>query len=229
MKNPLIIILMIFFSTISAIGCDFKKSRAESAEVKPVVCVINIDRTGSYQFLNKAKEITINIIKRLPDGSRVYVRWITEDSNSDRASIVSAIIPDTRRPKNPFDVKAKEMHKVLMAKKLHIQRQIINAINSAKSPMARRTDIYGALYAAGERFGNASDMPPLLILLSDMEDNVGNQYSINLKGADVRILGYQVSSKEEGRKRKWSEYLRSAGASNVRFSHIDEPLSFGGF
>lgn len=227
MKQIAIFLIIVSLTVLS--GCKGKESITKNQQIEPLVCVIAIDGTRSYRFLSKAKEITINVVKRLPDGSRVYVRWITEDSNSDKASIVSATIPDTRRPKNPFDVKAKEMRKVMMAKKLHILRQIINAINSAKSPMARKTDIYGALYAAGERFSNAPDMPHLLILLSDMEDNAGNQYSINLNSADVWILGYQVSSKEEGRKRKWTEYLTSVGASKVKFNHIDEPLSFGGF
>jgi hypothetical protein len=228
MKNYLILILITIF-LLPSIGCEFKKTKLESAEVKPLACFIAIDGTGSYRFMNKAKEIVINIIRGLPDGSHVYVRWITDDSVSDRAAIVSAIIPDTKKPINPFDVKARELHKALTAKKIQIQRQIINVVMNAKSPRSERTDIYGTIYAAAERFNNVPDMPHLLILLSDMEDNVGNQYSVNLKDTDIRILGYQVSSKEEGRKKKWVDYFSSIGARNVRFSHIDEPYILGGF
>ncbi len=212
-------------------GCIGKKDDpVVNTEIEPFVCVILIDGTGSYKYLDRARDIVVNIIQTQYNCRKLYVRWITEDSNSDQCSIVSAVFPDTSNPKNPFDVKEKRRHKILLEQDRQIRHKVMRTIIDAKSPEAIRTDIYGAIYAAGERFISNSDMHPVLIILSDMEDNVGlkDRYAINLNGADVIILGYQVSSNEEGKKQRWTEYLSGIGAGSVTFSHIDEPLDFGG-
>lgn len=208
-------------------GCDLMKQRAE---VKPLICVIAIDGTGSYKYLDRAKYIVIDVVNSLPDKSKIYVRWITGDSNSDNASMVSAIIPATKKKNNPFDQKGKRMAEIANAKKIRIIKQVIKVINDAKSPDAGRTDIYGTIYAASERFNNNPDSPLLLILITDMDDNAGNKgkYTIDLVGAEVKILGYQVGTNAEGYKQMWNDYLIGVGAGNVEFQHIDEPLTIGG-
>jgi hypothetical protein len=229
--KQIISIFLIIVSLITLSGCKGKESSSKNPEMEPLVCVISIDGTGSYKYLDKAKQIVTNLIQRQQGCNKIYVRWITEDSTSDSNAVASAAFPDTAKPKNPFDVKEKRRYEILLVKDRQIRQQVIRTIINAESPEANRTDIYGALYAAGERFISNSDMYPVLIILSDMEDNVGKkeQYSVNLNGADVIILGYQVSSEEEGRKQRWAEYLSSIGAGSVSFSHIDEPLRFGEF
>ena len=218
-----VLVLILLLSS----GCGLKK---QHEEVQPLVCVIAIDGTGSYKYLDNAKNIVMDVVNALPDKSKLYVRWITQDSNSDSASIVSAIIPVTKKKINPFDQKGKRLAEISKGRKIKIMNQVTKVINGAKSPKAGRTDIYGTIYAASERFSSNPDSLPLLILLTDMDDNVGNKekYTIDLGGADVKILGYQVGPNADGYKKMWSDYLISVGAGEVDFQHIDEPLTIGG-
>lgn len=227
--NKAFIIIIALISLITT-GCDLKKGKPNSTKAEPIICVIAIDGTGSYNYLDRAKQTAINILKSLPANSKVYVRWITESSNSDKCSIVSVVIPDTKPPKNPFDVKGKKRHGYLKAKRNQVFTQVVKVIDNAKSPRAGRTDIYGALFAASERFNGNAEMKPILILLTDIVDNVNakDAYTINLNGAEVKVLNYQVDPKEDGRKKYWMEYLTGVGATNVEFKHIDEPITFSG-
>lgn len=217
-------ILMLFLIS----GCGLRKGPVE--EVKPLVCVIAIDGTGSYKYLDRAKQIVIDVVNALPDKSKIYVRWITQDSNSDMTSIVATVIPETKKNTNPFDQKGRRLAEISRGRKIRIVNQVSKVIHDATSPNAGRTDIYGTVFAASERFSNNPDTHPLLILLTDMDDNVGSKekYTIDLDGADVMILGYQVGPKAEGQKKFWKDYLIGVGAGNVVFQHIDEPLTIGG-
>lgn len=229
MSKAFIFILALITFIIT--GCDsLKKGKPHSTKPEPVICVIAIDGTGSYNYLDRAKQTAVNILRSLPDNSKIYVRWITESSNSDRSSIVSVVIPDTKPPKNPFDVRGKKRHESLKARRNQVYTQAVKAIDSAKSPRAGRTDIYGALFAASERFNGNAEMKPLFIALTDMVDNVNakDTYTINLNGSEVRVMNYQVDPQEDGRKKYWTNYLAEVGADSVEFKHIDEPITFSG-
>jgi hypothetical protein len=189
------------------------------------------DRTDkSYKYLDQAKRTVGDILAELPEGAKVYVRWISHDSAKDNFSIVSLLLPEEVSVKNAFDVKTKRKMEVTKAKNIRLRKQAIKAVMEAVSPASNLTDIYGAIYSAGERFKLSPDRDPLLILLTDMEDDAGKEkgYEIALSNAVVNIMAYQTGKDDVAMKKQWSDYLVSHGASSVRFIPMDEPFQLGG-
>lgn len=210
-------------------GCTTRQGSAASAKaVEPPVCaVIAVDGTGSYEYLEKAKATIVKVIQGLPAGSKVYVRWITEDSVSDKNAIVSAVLPDMGKPKNTFDLKERQRYAIMQKKAAQIKAQIDKVITAAVSPKAKMTDIYGALYSAGIRFSANPNLTPVLILLTDMDDNVKKAYPVALCDAAVMIMDFQVGTDDAKVRTTWTEYLTKAGAQSVQFMSLDEPLMLG--
>jgi hypothetical protein len=227
----LVMAIFIVFVTVMT-GCQNINRKAEaSVSVRPVVAVILIDGSKSYKYLDQARRTVGNIISELPAGSKVYVRWISHDSARDDYSIVSAVFPENvESNNNAFDVKAKRKMEEVKAKNLKLRRQAIKLVMEAISPVSNRTDIYGALYGAGERFKLSPDRVPLLILLTDMEDDAGKEksYEIALNNAVVNIMAYQTGKDDVEKKKHWTKYLNTRGASAIRFLPMDEPFQLGG-
>lgn len=224
-------VALIIGAAVVITGCQNMDRKAEaSVSVKPVVSVILIDGSKSYKYLDQAKRSVGNILAELPSGSKVYVRWISHDSVRDNFSIVSMVLPEEVTVKNAFDVKTRKNMDTMKAKGINLRRQAIKAVMDAVSPSANRTDIYGALYGAGERFKLSPDRVPLLILLTDMEDDAGKEksYEIALNNVTVNIMAYQTGKDDVEKKRCWSEYLAAHGAASIRFVPMDEPFQMGG-
>jgi hypothetical protein len=221
----LLAILMLFI-----VSCKGHSSKNEKMEHEPIACVIAIDGTRSYKYIDKAKQTTARIVQNLPGNSKVYVRWITKDSLSDKCSVVTALFPNTSKPHNPFDVKAKQRYHTALIKFQQTSKQATKAIIDSQSPRAGQTDIYGALYASSVRFSGNTDMKRVLILLTDMDDNVGNKdkLNINLENVTVKIMDFQAGPEDDKRKEQWLAYLTSRGAASVQFLPIDEPLNMEG-
>jgi hypothetical protein len=214
---------------IFAFGCQKVSKEADaSTSSKKYVVVILIDGSKSYKFLDQAKKTVVDILEGLPAGSLVYVRWISSDSIKDDFSIVSAVFPEEVKGNNAFDVKNKRKKQLVKAKDLKVRKQVITIISKSISPKSNLTDIYGALYSAGERFKLASDHIPLLCLITDMEDTAGKEkdYEISLQNVDVKILGYQVGNNDVALKNHWTQWLTDRGAAGIYFSSLDNPESF---
>jgi len=194
-----------------------------------IICIILIDGTGSYKYLDKAKQTAASLVRTLPGGSKIYVRWITENSVLDRYAIVSGLLPnDPSEIRNPFaNPQVKARYRSILKKNRMVREQIIAQIINAKSPSAKRTDIWGGLLAASDRFKSNPNLKPMLIILSDMIDNAGKNYStIDLMNATVRVLDFQIDTRVETTKQKWTKILTNAGAASVQFYTLDEPLMF---
>lgn len=228
MKTSLWVILfvMIFLSA----GCKGQSIKNEKVKREPIVCVIAIDGTRSYKYTDKAKHTTMKIIESLSGNAKVYVRWITEDSTSDKNAIVTVILPDISKPKDPFNTKAKERYNASIIKLQNAIKQSSKVIMAANNPNARRTDIYGALYASSVRFASNTNSKKVLILLTDMDDNVGNanMYKFNLENVSVKIMDFQTGIGDDQRRERWQKYLTNLGAVSVDFVPIDEPFNLEG-
>ena len=226
-RFTLVFLLIVTVAGLLA-GCGQKQARTKPPVPEPVACVIMIDGTGSYEHLDKAKHTARKVIAELPAGSRVYVRWITENSQSDRRGIVSTQLPRIEKPKNSFDLREKQRYTTAVTRIRKQRQEIFDALSAAASPRAMRTDIYGALAAASVRFDGSIEMKPLLIMMTDMVDNVRNSHiEVNLKNARVKILDFQVGSNDAELKSNWRQYLSSHGASGVDFAHLDDPYKGG--
>jgi hypothetical protein len=216
---------------IAVSGCNKIAGNADAAsESEPIVAVICIDGSISYKYLDQAKRTVDNILTALPSGSKVYIRWIANDSVKDNFSIVSVVLPDEVKGDNPFDPKLKRQQANAKAKVLNLKKQAMKMVMDAGSPKSTRTDVYGALYAASERFKLNSDRTPLLILLTDMDDDAGkdNAYNIVLNNTTVKIMGFQTGDSDTSLKNHWTEYLSKHGVLVVEFIPLDEPFNLGG-
>lgn len=219
-------LLFIIIMFVSA--CTGKKIDIEQKTVEPAVCVIMIDGTRSYEYLDKAKDTVKKVIAGLPSGSKIYIRWITENSRADKNAIASAQFVKIVKQRNAFDMREKQRFAMSIAKVKKQRQEIFEALSGAVSPRSMRTDIYGALAAASARFEGNSDMKPLLVLLTDMNDNINKtDLSISLNNAIVRILNFQVGQDDEQLKSYWKDYLLSKGAIKVDFAYLDDPYEGG--
>jgi len=227
MTRLLSLLLCLTLAVLS--GCTTRQgSNASAKTAEPPLCaVIGIDGTGSYEYLDKAKTTVMKFIQGLPAGSKVYVRWISEDSLSDKNAIVSAVLPGMGKPRNTFDLTARQDYAVSKKKDAQIKAQVGKVITAAVSPRSKMTDIYGALYSAGIRFSANPNLTPLLILLTDMDDNVKKSYPVALSGAMVMVMDFQVGTDDAKVRTTWTEYLTKAGAESVQFMSLDEPLTMG--
>jgi hypothetical protein len=238
-KNSLIIFLhLLNFYFLVGLACDNsnpnsifnkKNNETKSKDMLCQTCVIFIDGTGSYKYISKAKKTAFYKIQCLPAGSKVYVRWITNNSILDDCSLISFIIPKKpTSPRNPFvNPMEKKKYRINLLKYKQLMTNIAVRIQKAQSPNARYTDIWGALFAASERFQYDSKNQPHLIMLTDMVDNTNRKYkNINLKRASVQILDYQVNPKQYERKQCWKKRLTSLGAATVEFAFLDDILIF---
>lgn len=223
-------IISILLLSLATLGCSGGKTASgKKVEIPKVCCVISIDGSASYEHLEQAKATVLRAIVGLQDSSKVYVRFITEDSMNDKAGIVSFIIPpEPVKPANTFNVQAKNRYLATAARYAAMKRKIGGIIGNAPSPRAGHTDIYGALLAASVRFENSEGMAPLIIMLTDMLNNV-KTYSnadIDLRGAAVWVLNYESSPEGQKVKNFWTDYCVQHGAEEVLFLPMDEPLSF---
>ena len=203
-----------------------KNNQGQKSNVNiPQLSVVLLDGTSSYRYLAKAKRTALNKLMKLPHGSKVYVRWVTNESYGDENSIVSFIIPQKPiKNKNPFaNPKTKRNYKIKMAKYQLTWKRIAIQIQKAQSPNSNATDIMGALLAASKRFKNNSDYNPLLIMLTDLDGNVNHSYdNIDLKNTVVKILDYQVDSRQNKRQEFWVNKFKELGASDIKFVFIDD-------
>ena len=94
---------------------------------------------------------------------------------------------------------------------------------------AKYTDIYGFLAAAKDRFDLApKNYQKVLIIASDLKDNVRNNVELELSNVSVAVIGFQAEKdpgKTKKHKERWISILSNAGASRVYFIPIEEKLT----
>ena len=94
---------------------------------------------------------------------------------------------------------------------------------------SKYTDIYGFLAAAGDRFNLApKTFHRILLVASDLKDNVGHSAKYDLQDSYVAVIGFQSSKNPaETRQRKahWIEKFTHAGAKEIIFlnRYFDSP------
>ena len=98
-----------------------------------------------------------------------------------------------------------------------------------KFKVAKHTDIYGFLAASNDRFNLApKDYQKILIIASDLKDNVRYKVDLGLSGAYVAVVGFQNSKNpQESRslKNKWTKKFMQSGAAEVIFLSIEEKFT----
>ena len=233
MKNPLILISLI----VLIFGCQDQEQASEKIPApKPRrVFIIGIDESGSYKLREQAKKLIARVISELEPGDILYLRRINDSSFLDQCTIFRLELPALEKSKsnNPFDRKAKRLRKSQIFHINSLKKEAIQRLADIKFKIAKNTDIYGFLGASNDRFNLApQDYQKILIIASDLKDNVRYKVELGLSGAFVAVVGFQNSKNpQESRslKNKWIKKFMQSGAEKVIFLSIEERFSINNF
>jgi hypothetical protein len=219
MKKPLILISII----VLMFGCQEQKHANEKIpEPKPRrVIIIGIDESGSYKLREQAKKLFARVISDLKPGDILYLRRINDSSYLDQCTIFRLELPALEKSKsnNPFDRKAKRLRKSQLFHINSLKKEAIQRLADIKFKVAKNTDIYGYYQK-------------ILIIASDLKDNVRYKVELGLSGAFVAVVGFQNSKNpQESRslKNKWIKKFMQSGAEKVIFLSIEERFSINNF
>jgi hypothetical protein len=214
-------------------GCqDQEQASDKIPKPKPRrVIIIGIDETGSYKLREQAKKLFARVISDLEPGDILYLRRINDSSYLDQCTIFRLELPALGKSKsnNPFDRKAKRLRKSQIFHINSLKKQAIQRLADIKFKVAKNTDIHGFLAASNDRFNLApKDYQKILIIASDLKDNVRHKVNLDLSGAYVAVVGFQNSKNpQESRnlKNHWIKKLMQSGAAKVMFLSIEEKFS----
>lgn len=238
-KHMFIWMLLLMFSFS---GCDAGKKEELSVAVKndiivkpKRVIVVAIDFSGSYKLLNQAKDMLCWIIEKLRPGDILYCRAITGSSYLDNCNIFRLELPPLKehRGDNPFDRKSKnnrsrELFRIDMMKK-----EACNKLSVSPFTKVMKTDVYGFLAAASDKFSLIPyGYQRILIIASDLQDNIGYEVNPQLTRVNVAITGFQNDkdpSKTLKFKSRWVKYLSKAGATKIVFLSIEDDFTMDHF
>jgi hypothetical protein len=195
------------------------------------VIIIGIDESGSYKLREQVKRLIARVINELEPGDILYLRRINDSSNLDQCTIYRLELPTLEKSKfdNPFDRKTKRLRKSHTVHIHSLKKEAIQRLIDIKFKVAKHTDIYGFLAASNDRFNIApQDYQKILIIASDLKDNVRHKVNLDLAGAYVAVVGFQNSKNpQESRNLKsgWTKKFINSGAAKVVFLSIEEKFS----
>jgi hypothetical protein len=233
MKKTLILISII----VLTFGCQDQKHASEKipAPRPRRVIIIGIDESGSYKLREQAKKLIARVINELEPGDILYLRRINDLSYLDNCTIFRLELPvlKTSKANNPFDRKAKRLRKAQIFHINSLKKEAIKRLADIKFKVAKHTDIYGFLAASNDRFNLApQEYQRILIIASDLKDNVRYKVNLDLSEAYVAVVGFQNSKNpQESRslKSNWTKRLMQSGAAKVIFLSIEERFSTNNF
>ena len=234
-KLPFILVFTVWLAGCQSDKGNTASSDAAKKQAPRSIVVFGIDDTGSYELWEQAKNIACRIVEQLQPGDTSYCRRITDSSYLDACLILRLQLPLIEDPgnNNPFDRKAKKIKRQQQSRVDTLKKETCTRLSVLRPTNSKRTDIYGFVAAAGDRFTLASlDHKGILILASDLEDNVGYQPKVNLSGVQVAVLGFQSSKdpvKTQRVKQSWTQKFTEAGAKRIVFLPLEEKFSLDQF
>ena len=209
-----LILVALFFT----VNCE--KATHGSEKTKPqksLLVYIGVDGSGSYNYLDNAKERMKKVIDYLPDGAQVNIRWITENSYLPKNAIESLTLPRirTKHNENMFKMDAKLAQLKFKKETEQLKNQFLMKILQAPFPNSRHTDILGFLLLCSERINNyRKECTKYIIMFTDLKNNVQKYRKYlddsSLKDTHIFILSYEHTDHEL--KQKWERNLQQWGA-----------------
>jgi hypothetical protein len=214
-------------------------------KVRHVVQIL-IDRSGSVQDGAEERVVRFRtdaaqLVDRLPPATVVFVRYISDKSYRDTELYLLDAIPEeppavTCRVTNPFDVRQRRRCKL---EQLHYDAQlrcltearerIATTLQQLAPERADKTDVWGGIAIAEEVFRTYAAPYALLVVYSDLEDNVKTPLPNmlpGLKGAEVIVRATRADNPAEMTRRFTAFEQRLAGwGAVVRSQPIDLPLN----
>lgn len=220
MKRTLLTILM--FATLLLPG---------PAGAAKLVVVFGLDETGSYSFREKSIAVASRVISDLKPGDVFYARRITHSSYNDDCNIFRLNLPEVGEPpQNRFDKRARHAWQSKVSVIEGLKGEAANALARLAPVKAKKTDIWGFFAAAADRFRAEcrGDCSRVIVIASDMKDNVNRESAMDLAGAIVLVAGFE-SGDDPALARKimqgWTKSLQKHGVSAVEFLPPDYPLT----
>jgi hypothetical protein len=211
------------------------------------VVVALIDVSGSVvnrMPLSAAISDLIDLMESTPPGYQLYVRYVTEDSFSDKNLIYTGIVPPVVRlgkpPTNRYDPAAVRRYRIQKGKHNKsrecvalAKNQIMRDLRSLQGPSAPtgRTDLFGALAAADAILAGNSGMrlhSKLVLVYSDLEDTAGHfrpRRFLGLEGADILVrttLGAVTPARAETLQIKFRAMLDGSASRRIEFASLRE-------
>ena len=207
---------------------------AESEVRKPMrmVVVAALDETGSYSMRSRGLAMANSVIQVLQPGDVFYFRRITGRSFKEQNTIFRLEIPQIPpKPKNRFDQRAWVRHHKGLRRVQTIKTQAQKILSQLKPVKAKATDIYGFLCAASLRYQAEAEAGPahrLMLIASDMQNNVTRQIKPDLKEVEVQVIVWEPGddpTEAYKLKKAWRKVLvDQCGASSVKFLTSDMRL-----
>jgi hypothetical protein len=146
---------------------------AEGSVPQPILVIVGIDGSRSYDFQSQAVKSIPGILDELPPGSRVVAWWISGDSYLPENSIITDTVPEAPvlRADNPFDKRARVARTRNQEDLAAWRKSVVDAVAGKRSPRAEFTDIHGFLLLASERLADWKGVGRVVIF-SDLQNNV---------------------------------------------------------
>ena len=201
---------------------------ASSHASQRLVVVWGLDDTGSYAARSKAISIGQQIIAQLQPGDVMYARRITDSSYGDKGHIFRVEIPQVPgRPSNQLDRRAWLRYQAALKRAKLVKLQAMTQLSRLEPSRAKKTDIYGFVAAASERFEleEQGGAEKLLIISSDMSDNTGRKVRPKLTGVKILVVGWQAGddpAKSQRLKKYWAKQLTNhCAGQSIKFLPLE--------
>lgn len=193
-----------------------------------------LDETGSYGLRDASLRFVETLILKEMEGGDTFVgRRIGEKSYLDTPENFllprPLTIPDIgNAPRNRFNVAAQQKFKKQLRKVTLLRYSAVKYIRELEPVGAKKTDVLGFLAACADRMELAHGYEERIIMIaSDMQDNVRRKVKLDLRGAQVIILAFEGGADPEKTKqfrKKWVTRLMEMKASSVVYLAPDQEL-----
>ncbi|XPS87123.1 uncharacterized protein Dvar_51410 [Desulfosarcina variabilis str. Montpellier] len=221
---------MIIGLLIGLIVCVSDSMSAPESQTKSRVIIMGLDDTGSYTLWEDAKKFAAMIVFQMVPGDIFYLRRITATSYSDDCTLFRLELPEAQviESNNPYDRVAKKKRKIAAYRIHHLKKLALREIAMLQTTGAKKTDIQGFLAVATEKFAaQDSNHHRLLLIASDLQENVRYAPELNLKDVRVAVVGFQPlpnPKKTQNLKKYWTKYFSNLGARRTQFIRADENI-----
>jgi hypothetical protein len=176
--------------------------------------VLVLDVSGSFRpWLPQARAHAQQVIRQLAAGDCLLARPLGSESFGEVPALALRL-PARTRPIDPaFD------RRVLAL----TQRAAADLADMLQRPVARQTDVWGALYAAADTLAATPARERWLLLYTDLDDTVGRAVAarpLRLAGVRVRVLFVPRSAdvrQFDARLRAWRDVFGGGSAEQVQF------------
>jgi hypothetical protein len=171
--------------------------------------------------LTEIREDASRVVRQLPPATRVFVRFISEKSYSERS--LSSVIPDEPPSLHcpPFDLRCRraELRRKAQLRCVGEARErLVATLQNLHPTPAGKTDVWGAIAAAAEVLSAYPRSQRFVVIYSDLIDNVGLRLPSQLPGlANATVIVRMVKNDDPvplaGRVLAVSKRLTQWGAS----------------